>query len=84
MSNRTDSADAEYDSPASSSAEHPVGFFNLGDRVRVRGARGAVSGGLMALLVSPAIFLLPIIGHAIVLASIGVLCDTSAESVEHV
>lgn len=47
--------------------ERPVGFYNLGDRVRVWGARGAFWGGLIGLLVSPALFLLPVVGHVIVL-----------------
>ena len=47
--------------------ERPVGFYNLGDRVRVWGARGAFWGGLIGLLVSPAFFLLPVVGHVIVL-----------------
>lgn len=47
--------------------ERPVGFYTLGDRVRVWGRRGAFWGGLAGLLVSPAMFLLPALGHVIVL-----------------
>ena len=46
--------------------EHPVGFYNVGDRVRVWGARGAFWGALIGLLVSPAFFILPLIGHIVV------------------
>jgi len=47
--------------------ERPIGFYNLGDRVRVWGARGAFWGALIGLLASPAFFLIPLVGHVIVL-----------------
>lgn len=47
--------------------EHPVGFYNVGDRTRVWGSRGAFWGALLGILVSPALFLIPVLGHVIVL-----------------
>ena len=47
--------------------EQPVGFYNVGDRTRVWGSRGAFWGALLGLLVSPALFLIPVLGHVIVL-----------------
>jgi hypothetical protein len=47
--------------------ERPVGFYNTGDRLKVWGSRGAFWGGLLGLLVSPAFFLIPAVGHVIIL-----------------
>ena len=59
--------------------ERPMGFYNLGDRARVWGVRGAFWGGLIGLLVSPAFFLLPVIGHVIVLGPLTSALVTTLE-----
>jgi hypothetical protein len=47
--------------------ERPVGFYNQGDRIKAWGARGAFWGGLIGILLSPAFFLLPVVGHVFIL-----------------
>ena len=57
------------------SAEQVIRFYNTGDRIRVWGKRGAFWGAALRLLVSPALFFLPVVGHVLILgplASIGV------------
>lgn len=39
--------------------EHPVGFYTVGDRIKVWGGAGAFWGGIWGLLLAPGIFLLP-------------------------
>jgi uncharacterized membrane protein len=46
--------------------DRPLGFYNVGDRMKVWGTRGAFWGVLFGLLLSPALFLLPVLGHVIV------------------
>jgi hypothetical protein len=41
------------------SEEHPVGFYTVGDRMKVWGGTGAFWGGIWGLLLAPGIFLLP-------------------------
>jgi hypothetical protein len=47
--------------------EHPVGFYNAGDRMKFWGKTGAFWGGLWGWLVGAGFFLIPGIGHIIVL-----------------
>lgn len=47
--------------------EHAIGFYNAGDRMKLWGQSGAFWGGLFGILFSPAMFLLPGVGHVIVL-----------------
>jgi hypothetical protein len=47
--------------------EHVIGFYNAGDRMKLWGKSGAFWGGLFGMLFSPAMFLLPGVGHVIVL-----------------
>ncbi len=47
--------------------EHAIGFYNAGDRMKLWGKSGAFWGGLFGMLFSPAMFLLPGVGHVIVL-----------------
>ena len=47
--------------------EHPIGFYNVGDRMKFWGKTGAFWGGLWGWLVGAGIFLIPGIGHIIVL-----------------
>jgi hypothetical protein len=47
--------------------EHPIGFYNSGDRARFWGKTGAFWGGLAGWLVGAGFFLIPGVGHIIVL-----------------
>ncbi len=42
--------------------EHPIGFYNTGDRVKFWGAQGAFWGGVWGLLVGAALFWIPGLG----------------------
>jgi hypothetical protein len=50
--------------------EHPIGFYNAGDRMRFWGKNGAFWGGLWGWLVGAGFFLIPGIGHIIVLGPV--------------
>jgi uncharacterized membrane protein len=47
--------------------EHAVGFYNAGDRMKFWGKTGAFWGGLWGWLVGAGLFLIPGVGHVIVL-----------------
>jgi uncharacterized membrane protein len=47
--------------------EHVVGYYNIGDRMKVWGKRGAFWGGLCGFLFGSALFFIPGIGPLIVL-----------------
>jgi hypothetical protein len=47
--------------------ENAVGFYNTGDRMKFWGKRGAFWGGLWGWLVGAGLFLIPGVGHVIVL-----------------
>jgi heat induced stress protein YflT len=47
--------------------EHVVGFYNAGDRMKFWGKRGAFWGGFWGLLFGSGLFLIPGLGHLIVL-----------------
>ena len=47
--------------------EHVVGFYNIGDRMKVWGKRGAFWGGFWGILFGSALFLVPGFGHIMVL-----------------
>lgn len=59
--------------------EKVVGFYNMGDRVRFWGTRGAVWGGLWGLFLGGLFLTVPVVGHVIVL---GYLAATAATAVE--
>ena len=59
--------------------EKVVGFYNLGDRVRFWGARGAFWGGLWGLFLGGLFLTVPIVGHVVVL---GYIAATAASVVE--
>lgn len=44
------------------SEEHPLGFYNVGERMRTWGGIGAFWGGLWGLLLAPVVFALPGVG----------------------
>lgn len=47
--------------------EHAVGYFNLGDRVKFWGKKGAFWGGLAGILFSSAFLVIPVVGQIVVL-----------------
>lgn len=47
--------------------EHVIGFYNLGDRMKLWGKRGAFWGTFMGMLFGSALFLIPGFGHVMVL-----------------
>jgi uncharacterized membrane protein len=51
--------------------EHPVGFLNLGDRVKYWGKRGAFWGTVFGILFAPAFFFIPGIGPVLTGGLIG-------------
>ena len=59
--------------------EKVVGFYNMGDRVKFWGKRGAFWGGLWGLFLGGLFLTLPVVGHVIVL---GYLAATAASVVE--
>lgn len=61
------------------SEEHPVGYFNAGDRARFFGKLGAFWGGLAGLLFGSALLFVPVVGHLIIL---GPLAATIVGGVE--
>lgn len=50
--------------------EHAVGYFNMGDRVKFWGKKGAFWGGLAGILFSSAFLVIPVVGQVIVLGPI--------------
>jgi hypothetical protein len=59
--------------------EHVMGFYNIGDRIRFWGRRGAFWGGLWGLFFGGLFLTVPILGHVIVL---GYLAATIVSAVE--
>lgn len=47
--------------------EHAVGYFNMGDRVKFWGKKGAFWGGLAGILFSSAFLVIPVVGQVVVL-----------------
>lgn len=45
--------------------EHPIGFYNTGDRVKLWGAQGAFWGGIWGLLLGAALFWIPGLGPVV-------------------
>jgi hypothetical protein len=59
--------------------EKVVGFYNLGDRVKFWGTRGAFWGGLWGLFFGGLFMAIPVLGHVVVL---GYLAATMISAVE--
>jgi hypothetical protein len=60
--------------------EKVVGFYNLGDRVKFWGARGAFWGGLWGLFFGGLFMTVPVIGHIVVLGYLAAVAVSAAES----
>jgi len=59
--------------------EKVVGFYNMGDRIRFWGSRGAFWGGLWGLFFGGVFLVIPVIGHVLVL---GYLAAAAISAIE--
>ena len=62
------------------SEEKVVGFYNIGDRVRFWGKRGAFWGGLWGLFFGGLFMAVPVVGHVIVLGYLATVAFSAVES----
>jgi uncharacterized membrane protein len=53
--------------------ENVVGFYNAGDRMKLRGKLGAFRGGLWRMLFGSAFFVIPGLGQLVVLGSLAMM-----------
>src|SRR5271163_3870373 len=60
--------------------EKVVGFYNIGDRVRFWGKRGAFWGGLWGLFFGGLFMAVPVVGHVIVLGYLATVAFSAVES----
>jgi len=60
--------------------EKVVGFYNIGDRVKFWGGRGAFWGGLWGLFFGGLFLSIPIVGHVVVLGYLGAMVISAIES----
>jgi hypothetical protein len=60
--------------------EKVVGFYNVGDRVKFWGKRGAFWGGLWGLFFGGLFMTIPVVGHVIVLGYLGAMAISAVES----
>ncbi|WP_419728882.1 general stress protein [Lichenicola sp.] len=59
--------------------EKVIGFYNVGDRVKLWGSRGAFWGGLWGLFFGGLLLSIPIIGHVVVLGYLAAIALSAAE-----
>lgn len=59
--------------------EKVTGFYNVGDRVKFWGARGAFWGGLWGWFLGGLFMTIPIIGHVVVLGYLGAMAISAVE-----
>ena len=60
--------------------EKVVGFYNLGDRVKFWGTRGAFWGGFWGLFLGGLFMTIPVVGHVIVLGYLATVAASAIES----
>jgi len=60
--------------------EKVVGFYNVGDRIKFWGTRGAYWGGLWGLFVGGLFMTIPVVGHVVVLGYLGAMVVSAIES----
>lgn len=60
--------------------EKVVGFYNIGDRVKFWGTRGAFWGGLWGLFFGGLFMTIPVVGHVIVLGYLGAMAISAIET----
>ena len=57
-----------------------VGFYNIGDRVKFWGTRGAFWGGLWGLFFGGVFLTIPVVGHVVVLGYLATIAITAIEN----
>jgi hypothetical protein len=62
------------------SEEKVVGFYNIGDRIKFWGTRGAFWGGLWGLFLGGLFMTVPVVGHIVVLGYLAATAITAVES----
>jgi hypothetical protein len=62
------------------SDEKVVGFYNMGDRVKFWGTRGAFWGGFWGLFFGGLFMTIPVVGHVIVLGYLATIAASAIES----
>ncbi len=60
--------------------EKVVGFYNLGDRMKFWGTRGAFWGGLWGLFFGGLFLTIPVVGHVVVLGYLATVIVTAVEN----
>ena len=60
--------------------EKVVGFYNVGDRIKFWGTRGAFWGGLWGLFFGGLFLTIPVVGHVVVLGYLGAMVVSAIES----
>ena len=60
--------------------EKVVGFYNIGDRIKFWGTRGAFWGGLWGLFFGGLFMTIPVVGHVIVLGYLAAMAVSAVES----
>ena len=60
--------------------EKVVGFYNMGDRVKFWGARGAFWGGFWGLFFGGLVLTVPVVGHVVVLGYLAAAVASAIES----
>lgn len=59
--------------------EQVVGFYNIGERVKFWGSRGAFWGGLWGLFFGGVFMVVPVIGHVVVLGYLAAIAVSAVE-----
>jgi hypothetical protein len=62
------------------SEEKVVGFYNIGDRIKFWGTRGAFWGGFWGVFLGGLFMSIPVVGHVIVLGYLATLAISAIES----
>jgi hypothetical protein len=62
------------------SDEKVVGFYNVGDRIKFWGTRGAFWGGLWGMFFGGLFMAIPVVGHVVVLGYLGAMVISAIES----
>jgi hypothetical protein len=62
------------------SEEKAIGFYNVGDRVKFWGVRGAFWGGLWGLFFGGLFMTIPVVGHVVVLGALAAMVIGAVEN----
>jgi hypothetical protein len=60
--------------------EHAVGFYNMGDRIKFWGTRGAFWGGFWGLFFGGLFMTIPVVGHVVVLGYLATVVIAGVEN----